>query len=189
MFLDILFGILSAKIINMIGGEDLDLIILGLSIFFALLPDIDVPVELYSRKGKLGGKTETHHRQLTHYPIWYIPLVIAVTYYFGIFWGFLLAVNVFWHFLHDLNGTGWGIKLLGPFSKNNYKMFTNKDGTQNLRQLFIKWTPAELTDTMQKHGDPYWMKNIMFNPKSSTFWFEVAIPLLLLPVIVFLVLL
>ncbi|MEZ6255983.1 MAG: hypothetical protein R3B92_04405 [Patescibacteria group bacterium] len=37
-------------------------------------------------------------------------------------------------------------------------MFTNKDGTQNLRQLFIKWTPAELTDTMQKHGDPYWMK-------------------------------
>lgn len=92
----------------------------------SLLPDVDALPELllYGAVGKKqsNSKLPTNHRSFMHYPALYLIFGLAL-YSWDQFWGttFLMALAL--HFLRDVLGTGWGVKLLWPVSYKNYKFF------------------------------------------------------------------
>lgn len=130
-----------------------------LSVIFGVLPDFDIPFELLKR-GRIGGKEEGFHRKVTHYPLLYFPVISVVFGLFGAFWAVLLAVNLISHFIHDIIGSGWGIKLFWPISEKNWKIFANpKDGSTS-KHLITAWDQKELKEKIQKYGDEEWFKHI-----------------------------
>lgn len=154
---DIGIGIFISILASHIFGVDLSLRLAIMSVLANLMPDLDIFVEL-AKRGKIGGRVQGHHRELTHFPLTFIPLVGAVSYFFGQFWVFIIGLNLLAHFLHDSIGMGWGIKWLWPFSKRAYKFFSNKDGSFSGRFL-VSWTPVELKTVIHNHGDDHWFRN------------------------------
>lgn len=167
MLLDIGAGIIFAILIAHWFGLSLSVKLILLGIGFALLPDIDAPVELFMR-GRLGGKTEGVHRELSHYPLVYIPLIAGVWYFFGIAYGILFLLGVLFHFLHDSTGIGWGIKWWAPFSQRKHKFFSNKDGSFSWSHLFVSWEPKELQSTVAEHGNDNWFRDIYLRPSLTS---------------------
>jgi len=162
MLLDIGVGIaLSLAISKVFAVEPTALFILG-GIAFTLLPDIDAIVELLKYK-HLGGYEPRIHREWIHYPLLYIPVALAVYYFWGIAWASLLFLGATAHFIHDSMGIGWGIKWLGPFSLNNYKLFSEKNGAFSKR-LLIKWVPEEFAETLKRHHNPNWFREYYLRP-------------------------
>ncbi|MEK7500640.1 MAG: metal-dependent hydrolase [Patescibacteria group bacterium] len=163
MFLDIGVGIILSVIFSRWFGVELTGWLVAAGIIFALLPDADVFVELWQRRGKLGGKIQGFHRTFTHYPLMYLPLVLAVFIMAGGFWALFLGLGALAHLLHDSVGTGWGIKWLWPFSKKRYKFFADKDGSVSAN-LIVSWTPAEWKKAVFQYGDPDWFKHYYLRP-------------------------
>lgn len=130
-------------------------------IVFALVPDIDVIPELVARRGKLGGKEISWHRELTHFPIVYIVPAILVFIFAGPLWGYLFTLGAFLHLLHDSIGMGWGIQWLWPFNKNSYKFFSDETNEMSWRFL-IRWTPEELPVAVSAYGKPDWIRRYYF---------------------------
>ncbi|MEK9174717.1 MAG: metal-dependent hydrolase [Patescibacteria group bacterium] len=157
MFLDIGAGILIAILSSRIFGVDLSHLTVLVGVGFSLLPDLDVFVEL-AKRGRIGGRVQGHHRELTHFPLTFVPLAILILIYFGELWTTLFSLAVLVHFLHDSIGMGWGIMWLWPFSNKSYKFFSNKEGGFSKRFL-VSWTPAELKTVIHNHGDDHWFKN------------------------------
>ena len=142
--------------------SDLTFTLVFAGIAFALLPDIDFFIEFF-KHGSVGGKVIREHRELTHFPIIYIPVAIFIYLIFGAMWTAMFSLAIFAHFLHDSIGIGWGIKWFWPFSKKAYKFFSEKDGRFSSR-LIISWSPEELTEVAANHGDPNWIRNIYLRP-------------------------
>ncbi|MBI4120492.1 MAG: metal-dependent hydrolase [Parcubacteria group bacterium] len=163
MFLDIGVGIILSMIFGRWLGVELTGGFVLAGIAFALLPDTDVFVELWQRRGKLGGRTQGFHRTITHYPLLYVPVVVLVWIIWGAVWATFLGAAVLAHFLHDSVGTGWGIKWLWPFSQNRYKFFAGKDGRQSAN-FIVSWAPEEWREAVERHGDPDWFKHIYLRP-------------------------
>ncbi len=161
MPLDIGVGILLALTGAKIFHAPLTWPLIVAGIIFALLPDFDVIPEMIVRKGKLGGKEISWHRELFHFPLTYILPAILVFIFAGSFWGYLFTLGVFLHLLHDSVGMGWGIKWLWPFNKNSYKFFSNKENGM-VTSFLIHWTPEELPIAVREHGDPDWIKHYYF---------------------------
>lgn len=180
MFLDIGIGILLSIWTSWFFHVDLMFTLILTGIIFALLPDIDFFIELI-KHGNVGGKVIREHRELTHFPIIYIPVAILVYVVFGAMWATLFSLAIFAHFLHDSVGIGWGIKWFWPFSKKAYKFFSEKDGRFSNR-VIISWDPAELTEVAANHGDPNWIRNIylQFTPIAIIEFSFFAISLLIL---------
>jgi hypothetical protein len=153
----IILAIIGAKIFHIALTWGLVLWAIG----FALLPDIDVFPELIARRGRLGGKEISWHRELAHFPVVYIAPAILVFILAGPLWGFLFTLGVLLHLLHDSIGMGWGIKWAWPFNKNSYKFFSNKQNDM-ARNFLVHWTPAELPDVVREYGDPEWLKHYYF---------------------------
>ena len=162
MFLDIGIGVLVSIFISKFFGVDLSYQLVLIGVGFSLMPDLDVFVEL-AKRGRVGGRVQGHHRELTHFPITFIPLGFIIYFYFGVIWAKLFFLCVFSHFLHDSAGMGWGIKWLWPFSNRAYKFFSEKDGSFSSR-FVVSWNPQELTQTVAQYGDDHWFRNYYLKP-------------------------
>ena len=127
---------------------------------FSLAADLDVFAEL-AQRGRIGGRVQGHHRELTHFPLTYLPVFILIYFLFGKIWSALFGLCVFLHFLHDSVGMGWGIKWWWPFSNKAYKFFSEKDGSFS-SNIMVSWRPQELKETIARHGDDHWLKNFYF---------------------------
>lgn len=158
MLLDIGVGIILSIVVSKWLGVALAGSFVVGGILFSLLPDIDVVAELLKYRN-LGGYTVRIHREWVHYPFLYPVISVVVYYFLGAVWVALFASGLLWHFLHDSVGPGWGIKWFGPFSKKNYKFFSEKDGTVSNR-VVVSWTPDELAETLKKHHNPNWFRDI-----------------------------
>jgi len=162
VLLDIGAGILLAIWVSWFWQINLSLGLVLAGIVFALLPDADFFVEL-AKRGRVGGKIIGAHRELTHFPITYVPIVAIIYVLFGEQTATLFSLAVVFHLLHDGIGIGWGIKYLWPFSKKTYKFFSEKDGKISSR-LVVSWEDEELKKTVARYGDPNWIKNIYLRP-------------------------
>ena len=151
--LGILFSILVSKIFNIELTPQLIMIGAG----FSLLPDLDVFVEL-AKRGRIGGRVQGHHRELTHFPLTFLIVAVLVYIYFGGVWFSLFSLTILAHFLHDSFGMGWGIQWLWPFTNSAYKFFSNKDGSFS-KNFIVSWKPNELKETIKKYGDDHWLRN------------------------------
>lgn len=158
MFLDIGIGIVLSFFVSWLFNIDLETYFIVAGIAFTLLPDIDVLLEIIMfRDPKIlkGGFESKFHREWFHYPLLYIPFVAVVYVVGGSPWATLLALGLLFHFLHDSVGPAWGLKWRAPFSWNNYKFFSEKDGVPSGRFL-VRWTPEELAEVLKKYHNPYW---------------------------------
>lgn len=135
-----------------------------LGICFALLPDIDVFYEMYKRGGKLAGKELGGHREWTHYPLLYPPVVLLVGFIWGKEVGMLMGLGLVWHILHDLSWTGWGIAVFGPFSKRYFKFFANQDGSLTVSRLVASWDKEELREVVRIYDRDDWLKATYLRP-------------------------
>lgn len=86
MLLDIGVGIFLAMGLSSLFGIEITSRLVLAGVLFALLPDADVFVELWQRRGKLGGKIQGFHRTITHYPLLYVLAAFAVFITRGGFW-------------------------------------------------------------------------------------------------------
>lgn len=162
MFLDIGVGIFVSIFLSHIFKTDLSPWFITGGVLFSLLPDVDLFAEL-AQRGRIGGRVQGHHRELTHFPLTYLPALVLVYFIFGKIWSLLFGLCVFLHFLHDSVGMGWGIKWWWPFSNKSYKFFSEKNGNFSTNFL-VSWQPRELKETITRYGDDHWFKNYYLKP-------------------------
>ena len=158
MFLDIGVGILLSIAFSKIFGVFLSAKLIAGGIAFSLVPDLDVFVEL-KKRGRVGGRVQGHHRELTHFPLTYILAALLIYFYAGGAWACLFFLAALFHFLHDSIGMGWGIKWWWPFSNKSYKLFSEKDGRLFSKNFIVCWEPEELKKVIYRYGDDHWFKN------------------------------
>ncbi|MFA6082411.1 MAG: metal-dependent hydrolase [Patescibacteria group bacterium] len=113
---------------------------------FSVLPDADIVVGALLKR--MGVKIK-HHRDLFHFPILFVPVVVAVTVLIAqwlhgnqLFWGLLAFTCLIMHFVHDSTGeaNGCGLTWLGPFSPTFYRLF----GTANGRRYLVRAIPGDV---------------------------------------------
>lgn len=170
MPLDLAFGLTAAWLLARFYGTPFPQTTLLLGAVFAVLPDIDFPIEWLSR-GTVGGKKLGFHREITHYPLIYLPIIAMIAFLAGSFWAILLSLGLIFHFLHDSLGMGWGVKWLWPFDRRNFKFFSDKNGAWSLNPI-AAWEADELSIKVAEHGDPDWIKHYL---NSRTLLIEAAI--------------
>ena len=95
---------------------EVQLIVL-VSVFFALLPDINV----------LWKDLAGHHEDITHYPIFWVVLSLVLLsiesiFFTGYLFSLLLFVNTSLHMFLDLFGFRNGMHVLYPFSNKEYSI-------------------------------------------------------------------
>ena len=161
MFLDIGLGIIGAIIFSYISHIEISILVLVVSILFALLPDVDFIFKLVKHGGTKNIGHE--HRDLLHYPLLYIPIGFLLIFLFSPNYAYLFVVLSLLHFMHDSIGIGWGILWAYPFSKRYYKFFSEKNGKSSMR-LFISWTRKEQQEVSAQFGDKNWFRNIYMRP-------------------------
>ena len=160
MHADIGLGIFVALIATKLFGVELSGQLIGLSVLFTLLPDMDFLVHAVMHR-KIGGKHTHIHRDLFHYPLLYCVIGGAVAALFGWLWMFVFVAASLVHFAHDSIGVGWGIKWLYPFSKNIFKALSDKEGNLSMRAA-ATWTEEELEKVAEEKGNEQWIRDIYF---------------------------
>ena len=147
----------------------------------AQLPDIDAIPEILKRgKVSVDAQYTRDHRTFLHYPI--ISMIIFIpVYYFGGFWGMVIAVAVLLHLLNDMYGTGWGLQLLWPLSTRHFKFFGRranrlhgmlaKAGDLTLLppdetrlRFMVSWGEDELEDYITRFGVDNWIIHWYLRP-------------------------
>ncbi|MEK7481921.1 MAG: metal-dependent hydrolase [Patescibacteria group bacterium] len=156
---DIGFGIFSAIFISSIFKIELNFLVFIIAVIFALLPDIDFLFYLIKNK---SGEEDYRHRDISHYPLIFIPIGMIALLFFGKEWSLLFSVSSFLHFVHDSIGIGWGIKWLYPFSTNNFAFLYLYSGKEKngLKKLIFSFNEKDLGFYAKEHGDADWVKNI-----------------------------
>lgn len=124
------------------------------------MPDIDFLYVFFKQKGNLLHS----HREILHKPLIFIILGLIILFFNKII-GILFILAIFWHFINDTIGIGWGIQWLWPFSKKFYKLgFINFYRAPRKPRLPFKflyiWDSEEILEIEEKYGDPDWIKNI-----------------------------
>ncbi|QQS21361.1 MAG: metal-dependent hydrolase [Candidatus Moraniibacteriota bacterium] len=171
MFLDLKLGLLWAVVVGIAFHEPITVSWILASILFAFLPDIDFWVEL-ARRGTVGGKTLGDHRTLLHAPLLYLPAAVGMWWWLGPAWATLFSIGVFGHHIHDTMGMGFGVRWLFPFSKNFYKIFSDKEGNifydrEHLR--ITSWNPEELRVVLQEKGNDHWLQEDLAYARKHAF--------------------
>lgn len=118
--IDLSCGIIEYVAISYLFGKNFDYRILGLSIFFAFLPDIDFIPFIFLRK-----RLNLMSHQMIHYPL----ILISSGFFIALFLtnkyiALLFLVGVTVHFINDTIDNLGGIKWLWPFS-GTYFAFRN----------------------------------------------------------------
>lgn len=146
-------------------------------ILLAHSPDIDALPE-FLKRGKVSASAEHphDHRAGFHYPLVVLPLLGVLAYLFG-YWGWVVLMAVGLHFINDVYGTGWGVKLFWPFSNRNYKILTRRVNqpkyvllvsgvwdtlpeSERKLQLLASWNAEELSHYIQKWGMDDWIDEL-----------------------------
>lgn len=128
-------------------------------IVLAMSPDIDAIPELLAR-GKVASSAEhmRDHRTFLHYPIISLPLGLLAWYGLG-YWGLVWLIALCLHLVNDLYGTGWGVALLYPFSKNRYKIEPHHifGSKKDEEEVFNSYTPTDLEMRIREEGNENWV--------------------------------
>ena len=151
----------------------------GIGIAAAMSPDLDALPEL-RRRGKVSSSSAHpfDHREGMHYPLAFILAGICFV-FIAPYWGYVFLFGSMLHFVNDLYGTGWGIKLFWPISNRNYKFFSRRTNQlQHMlkdanvwnelpaeeRQLrfLLSWSKQELPRYMQQWGFEDWIPTIYY---------------------------
>jgi hypothetical protein len=103
--------------------EEFSIAALGMVIFLSILPDLDVIIAFLFRSWKPGVKKLDHHDYLTHTPMFYICISIAVWLAIGKQQAVLFLLVTLTHLLIDSWRTDDGIMWLWPVSKRKLSIF------------------------------------------------------------------
>jgi hypothetical protein len=95
---------------------------LGIVVILSVLPDLDSMFAFLFRKWRPGQKKLDHHDYVTHTPIFYICLSIAVWVGIGKDLGILIFLLTLTHLVIDSYGTADGIMWLWPMSKRKFSI-------------------------------------------------------------------
>lgn len=130
-----------------------------IAVIISLLPDLDALPELllHGAVGKKQTTSElpTNHRSFMHYPALYLIFGLAL-YSWDQFWGVTFLGAVILHFLRDVLGTGWGVKLLWPVSHMNYKFTQSSVGSTHATHSF---TDSEIPEIASSQGNSNWLED------------------------------
>lgn len=162
MPLDIGIGIFAAIIVSKLFTVELNPLLVGLGIGFALLPDMDFLYAL-ARNGHGDHRAISKHRDLVHYPLIYLPLGALLALPFGPEWSLLFLLASAGHFVHDSIGIGWGIPWLWPFTNKNYSFIYKYSPVYhrtNPRKFLYIWERERIDELIDEYGDPDWFRNI-----------------------------
>ena len=77
MFFDIGVGILLSILMHTLFQSEISIPFVFFGIAASLFPDIDFCIE-YIKHGSVGGKFIREHRELLHFPLFYIPLILVI---------------------------------------------------------------------------------------------------------------
>lgn len=159
MWLDFKLGIVWSFLVALIFDQEISWLWCAAGIAFALLPDLDFIIE-YVRRGTVGGKVIDAHRTWLHNPLTYIPIALLIANEFGPAWFLLFALGVGGHFVHDLAGMGYGIRLWWPFSTRWHKFFSAKDGSiyYDFNHFFTSWSDVEMQELVARRGNDSWLQ-------------------------------
>ncbi len=130
-------GELVSKTINHSSNHFL---ILGISLLFSLLPDANI----------LWQNFKNHHKDFTHYPLFWlifvlVLMVIEKIFFYNTIISLLIFLNLVMHFFLDSFGFRNGVCLLYPFSKKEYSL--------TKIQLYQKLSRKELFDLYIHNGN------------------------------------
>lgn len=164
MFLDIAVGILLSVFANWYFHLDLTPVLILICIFFTLSPNIDFLVSLLSKD---RWQMVNRHRDLLHYPLFFLPIGLLLMSLFGKEWSILFLSGAFLHFAQDSVIFGWGVRWLWPFKKNHYVFLRGSLPSEKPGLPFrfmYAWTPEEVEKIGAEYGDPNWIENLYFRP-------------------------
>ena len=126
---------------------------------FSLLPDVDALPELFLHgavgKKQVNSKLPTNHRSFMHYPALYLIFGLLL-YSWDQFWGVIFIGAITLHFLRDVLGTGWGIKLLWPMSYKNYKFMSSGANSMHSAHSFAD---SEIPEIASTQGNSNWLED------------------------------
>lgn len=177
MLADIGVGLIIPIYVSKIFGIDLSFSLIIWGVIFCLLPDFDFVLALFFKI-----KDHHNHREISHFPLYYLLAGIIVYFIFGKIWATMYILGVMWHFIHDSIGIGWGIQWLYPFSSHHIKFFSNEKNEMGLKHYFR--TGSELDELKRLHHKPDWIRHYYFRPTfvsiSETSIFILGVILILL---------
>lgn len=161
---DLSCGVIEYAVISYLFGKDFDYKVLGLSIFFAFLPDVDFIPFVFLRK-----RFNLMSHQMIHYPLILLPFgFAAVLFIAGKYVAALYLAGVAVHFINDTTDNLGGIKWLWPFNgayfafrngkiiraerqrKEFYSVMKNGAEGRNIFQELFKRTQVENRDLNHK---------------------------------------
>ncbi|HVY72624.1 MAG TPA: metal-dependent hydrolase [Candidatus Paceibacterota bacterium] len=158
MPLDIGAGILIALFVAHLFHIHADVFLIVLGIIFALLPDIDMLWYLF---GNPSNKYD--HRLYTHYPFFWLPIVLFAYIIFGHVIGTLLFACILMHLVHDTIGLGWGITWLGPFSKRRIRFLSPTGSKTGGWEFFRTWIERQ-EESEYTQDDAQWIRKYYLRP-------------------------
>lgn len=159
---DIGLGFLIAVFVSWLFSVDPTVWFILFCVVAALLPDGDFMVEFF-KHGSVGGKVIREHRELFHFPISYIPVIVLVFLFAHPMWALALTLGILAHFIHDSIGIGWGIKWFWPFQHHSYKLFSKYDGRMSWKFIHY-WQAHEMDQVARDHGIENWITEIYLRP-------------------------
>jgi len=129
-----------------------------IAVMISLLPDVDALPELFLHgavgKRQTNSKLPTNHRSFMHYPALHLIFGLLL-YSWDQFWGVTFIIAIMLHFLRDVLGTGWGVKLLWPVSHMNYKFTPSKIGSPHTTHGFAD---SEIPEIAATQGNSNWLE-------------------------------
>lgn len=132
---------------------------------FALAPDLDFLLHIVRH---WTSRNISHHREVLHVPLFYIPIGTLLLLPFGIMWSCLFVAASLAHFIHDSIGIGWGVPWLYPFTDDAYSFLYHLENTVDKPKIPHRWLyvwPRRKIDRLaRRYGDPDWMKHIYLMP-------------------------
>jgi membrane-bound metal-dependent hydrolase YbcI (DUF457 family) len=151
MLFDLGVGLIIAALVDVFQSSDPEIGFYLFGALAALSPDLDMPIWLLRTRGRLD-RWAHRHRDLLHYPLFFIPGgALLFGWFFGSVYGLVFALASFAHFFHDSFNEGWGIRWFWPFSKRYFKL-----ERENKTWALKRWTRTEQDALAALHGDDNW---------------------------------
>ncbi len=154
MPLDIGVGIFISLFVSHIYNVGITPLLVLICIAAALLPDVDIITALWGR---------WQHRELTHYPAFYIPFIAATYLFSGPLYATILFLGVYLHLLHDTVGIGWGISWFWPFTTRRFLFFPER-ARRKRYGWFMTWLPKDQHTIIEEPSSHHWLVTYYLKP-------------------------
>lgn len=172
-FLDLAAGAFIAHVLHQFFySQPAPILILVAGSVLAVLPDIDLFQSLKDRK----TPDLTHRNTLFHSPLLLLVIPTIILSFVSVFWAFLWALAILFHYLHDTLDNSGGIAWLSPFSSTKFSIaFRSRRGR---RQLLVRRSSRDPGLTLDEA-----MAKKFYRP-TPTSLFEAILPIILLITII-----